>query len=163
MFSCNSKDTIIKQIEVDEYENYIIYKWNYKKDGEEYGKHNDDYVNFHLVTDYGIRIDGDKNWNLRYIYLLDKKNKIEYIIKSIDDFEYIIVNNIPLGIDINYYAFFHGKSIRNEEEVLSIINNILERNQIKFNYNVRYPLWNEDGNYFDDYKLYRIIMNNCFH
>jgi hypothetical protein len=143
-------------METDKYGYYIVYKDEYPKDyvsTYDTGK----YRMYYLITDYGLRIDSDWKGNLNNIYLYDRKNGIEYIIKKISHLENIIHNKFSSNIVINYYEFCSGGSgVKNVSEILQKINNILENNNIKFLYEW-YDVWDENT----DIKSGKIIMETC--
>jgi hypothetical protein len=153
-----SKETKIKQIEIDEYGNYIVYKSEYSR-----GK-NRRYTSYLLKTDYGLRIEPDlyNDWDIYSINLYDGINGIEYIIKSIDNLENII-SNFPSGINIYLYNLFHGGYgyFGKGPENLQNIYNILKNHDINFIYEMPLPYEWRDENY--DPKLFAIEMDNCFH
>jgi len=130
LFILSCSYNVEKQIKIDENGYYIIYKQKLPKNyWEIYGK----YRIHRLVTDYGLRIDSDLVGNLKNIYLYDRKNRIEYIVKNIDELEYIVQNKFPTDIIIYYYKFCTGGSgVKNEQEILLKINSILNTNKINF-------------------------------
>jgi hypothetical protein len=143
----------MKKMEKDE-GGYIVYKRKLPRDyWEDRGK----YMSFHLVTDYGLRIDSDWNGNLKNIYLYDKENGVEYIVRNINNLENIVIDKFPKNITINYYEFCSGGSgVKNSHEIVKKINSILGNNKIKFIFE-NYDPWNENN----DYSLYKIIMDTC--
>jgi hypothetical protein len=151
IFSCSLENE--KQMEMDEDGYYIVYKEKLPKNYWKY--YNGKFRIFRLITDYGLRIDSDRNDNLKNIYLYDKFNGIEYIIKNINNLENTVINKLPSNITINYYVFCTGGSgVKNSHEIEQKIDSILENIKIKFIY-----YYDPDENY--DYKLNKVVMDRC--